>query len=84
MAGLIAGADIMFGGRTPHPYHTRPGMVSRGNLGLARIHRHEGHANRPATLPGPVPGTPFGTSVLEIATVARACQSGEFCVQPLV
>lgn len=24
MAGLIAGADIMSGGRTPHPYHTRP------------------------------------------------------------
>ena len=53
-------------------------------LGLLRIHRHEGHANRPATLPGPVPGTPFGTFVLEIATVARACQSGEFCAQPLV
>jgi hypothetical protein len=33
MAGLIAGADIMFGGRTPHPYHTRPGMVSRSNDG---------------------------------------------------
>jgi hypothetical protein len=31
MAGLIAGADIMFSGRTPHPYHTRPGMVSRSN-----------------------------------------------------
>jgi hypothetical protein len=27
MAGLIAGAEIMIGGRTPHPYHTRPGMV---------------------------------------------------------
>jgi hypothetical protein len=33
MAGLIAGADIMFGGRTPHPYHTRPGMVSQSNDG---------------------------------------------------
>ena len=33
MAGLIAGADIMSGGRTPHPYHTRPGMVSQGNDG---------------------------------------------------
>jgi hypothetical protein len=30
MAGLIAGAEIMFGGRTPHPYHTRPGLVSQG------------------------------------------------------
>ena len=33
MAGLIAAADIMSGGRTPHPYHTRPGMVSQGNDG---------------------------------------------------
>ena len=33
MAGLIAGAEIMFGGRTPHPYHTRPGMVSQSNDG---------------------------------------------------
>jgi hypothetical protein len=33
MAGLIAGADIMSGGRTPHPYHTRPGMVSRSDDG---------------------------------------------------
>ena len=33
MAGLIAGADIMSGGRTPHPYHMRPGMVSQGNNG---------------------------------------------------
>jgi hypothetical protein len=31
-----------------------------------------------------VPDTPFGTFVLEIATVARACQSGEFYAQPLV
>ena len=30
MAGFIADAEIMFGGRTPHPYHTRPGMVSQG------------------------------------------------------
>ena len=28
-AGLIAGADIMFGGRTPHRYHIRPGISSR-------------------------------------------------------
>jgi hypothetical protein len=34
-------------------------------------------------MPGPVPGTSFGTFVLEIATVARACQSREFCAQPL-
>jgi hypothetical protein len=27
MAGLIAGAEIMFGDRTPHPYHTRPGLL---------------------------------------------------------
>jgi hypothetical protein len=33
MAGLLAGADIMFGGRTPHPYHMGPGMVSRSNNG---------------------------------------------------
>ena len=33
MAGLIAGADIMFGDRTLHPYHTRPGMVSQGHDG---------------------------------------------------
>jgi hypothetical protein len=28
-------------------------------------------------MPGPVPDTPFGTFLLEIATVARACQSAE-------
>src|ERR1700689_4337835 len=33
MAGLIASAEIMIGGRTPHPYHTRPGMVSQSNDG---------------------------------------------------
>src|SRR5947207_7042635 len=33
MAGFIADAEIMFGGRTPHPYHTRPGMVSQSNDG---------------------------------------------------
>jgi hypothetical protein len=33
MARLIAGAEIMFGGQTPHPYHTRPGMVSQSNDG---------------------------------------------------
>jgi len=57
MAGLIAGADIMFGGRTPHPYHTRPGMVSQGTDGNP-------HGNPPASIPGrnvlratPGPGT---------------------------
>jgi len=30
---FIAGADIMSSGRTPHPYHMRPGMVSQGNNG---------------------------------------------------
>lgn len=30
---------------------------------LLHIHRHEGHA-----MPGPVPDTPFGTFLLEIAT----------------
>ena len=48
-------------------------------FGLLHIHRHEGHA-----MPGPVPDAPFGTFLPEIATVARACQSGEFCAQPLV
>ncbi len=38
---------------------------------------------RPATLPGPVPDAPFGIFLLEIAAVAGACQSGEFCAQPL-
>jgi len=32
-AGLIARTDIMFGGRTPHRYHMRPGMVSRSSDG---------------------------------------------------
>jgi hypothetical protein len=39
---------------------------------------------RPATLPGPVPDARFGTFLLEIATIAGASQSGEFCAQPLV
>ena len=39
---------------------------------------------RPAILPGPVPDAPSGTFLPEIATVAGACQSGEFCAQPLV
>jgi len=58
MAGLIAGADIMFGGRTPYPYHTRPGMVSQGtdgnphgnppriDTGQERSPRHPGAGNR--------------------------------------
>jgi hypothetical protein len=58
MAGLIAGADIMSGGRTPQPYHTRrPGMVSQGNngdphtnprvdTGQERSPRHPGAGNR--------------------------------------
>ena len=58
MAGLIAGADIMSGGRTPQPYHTRrPGMVSLGNngdphtnprvdTGQERSPRHPGAGNR--------------------------------------
>jgi hypothetical protein len=33
MAGLIAGAEIMSGGRIPHPYDTLPGMVSQSNDG---------------------------------------------------
>jgi hypothetical protein len=45
MAGLIAGADIMSGGRTPHPYHTRPGMVSRSHDG-------DPHGKPPAPAPG--------------------------------
>jgi len=32
----------------------------------------------------PVPDAPSGTFLPEIATVAGACQSGEFCAQPLV
>ena len=39
---------------------------------------------RPAILAGPVPGAPSGTFLPEIATVAGACQSGEFCAQRLV
>jgi hypothetical protein len=41
MAGLIAGADIMAGGRTPHPHHPRPGMVSQGNDGEHEYCRRE-------------------------------------------
>src|ERR1700683_1168954 len=44
MAGLIAGAEIMIGGRTPHPYHTRPGMVSQSNDG-------DPHGKAPASMP---------------------------------
>jgi hypothetical protein len=59
MAGLIAGTDIMSGGRTPHPYHMRPGMVSRSSdgdphgkpplrvdTGQERSPRHPGAGNR--------------------------------------
>lgn len=34
---------------------------------LLHIHRHEGHA-----MPGPVPDTPFGTFLLEIATARES------------
>src|ERR1022692_2822219 len=44
MAGLIAGADIMFGGRTPHPHHTRPSMVSQSSDG-------DPHGKPPASIP---------------------------------
>jgi hypothetical protein len=47
----------MSGGRTPHPYHMRPGMVSQGNngdphtnprvdTGQERSPRHPGAGNR--------------------------------------
>ena len=44
-------------------------------LGLLHIRRHEGHATSPHKAPS-------GTFMPQIATVARACQSGEFCAQP--
>src|ERR1700683_4046282 len=44
MAGLIAGAEIMIGGRTTHPYHTRPGMVSQSN-------DSDPHGKPPASMP---------------------------------
>jgi hypothetical protein len=46
-------------------------------LGLLHIHCHEGHATSPRK-------APFGPFIPEIATVAGACQSGEFCAQPPV
>jgi len=53
-------------------------------LGLLRIHRHEGHATSPPTAAGAAPDAPSSTFLLEIATVAGPCQSGEFCAQPLL
>src|SRR6185312_10332779 len=68
MAGLIAGADIMSGGRTPQPYHTRPGMVSQGNDGKP-----------PASIPGrnvlrAAPGS-GGTGSRSVVPV-RPCRTG--------
>jgi hypothetical protein len=90
MAGLIAGADIMFGGRTPHPYHTRPGMVSRSNDG-------DPHGKAPSGVPGNDPkrpgrtgqfrGTPLvrigrGEYVLASATVPGGDSTGPGLLLP--
>src|SRR6202034_748723 len=53
-------------------------------LGLLRIHRHERHATSPATLPGPVPMRRPVRYCWRSRRWAAACQSGEFCAQPLV
>ncbi len=63
MAGLIAGAEIMIGGRTPHPYHTRPGMVSQSNDG-------DPHGKPPRRCrAGTIPALPQGPG--ELVRVAR-------------
>jgi len=70
MAGLIAGADIMFGGRTPHPYHTRPGMVSRSNDG-------DPHGKAPSGVPGNDPKRP-GRTVSSAGTPLVRIGRGEY------
>lgn len=57
----MAVADIMFGGRTPHPYHTRRGMVSRSNDGDP--HGKPGRDNR---LPARLAPEPRGTYKIAI------------------
>jgi hypothetical protein len=53
-------------------------------LGLLRIHRHDGHAREARNHAWTGADEPFGTFVLEVTTIARAYQSGEFSAQPLV
>jgi len=60
----------MFGGRTPHPYHTRPGMVSRSNDG-------DPHGKAPSGVPGNDPKRP-GRTVSSAGTPLVRIGRGEY------
>jgi hypothetical protein len=62
----------MIGGRTPHPYHTRPGMVSQSNDG-------DPHGKAPASMPSgddprATPGS--GGTGSGSAPPVRPCRTG--------